>query len=624
MIRFSCLNCATRLKIAPGYIGKHVKCSQCGLSVPVPTELVQPSLANDPLARSPSPGDAAPAAGGGPAKRWGKKKTYWVAGLSISALLVLVLFLGLLFFSPNEIDQKLKDLKGGDTDQSKQALQWLADADRQDTDRPKVTAALEPLVFDGDIHHNLDPDLVLRVYLLWVAKDNVPAMIRMVQSPTLPSWSQQKTALVMDALGKLHDERASAVLAGKLADPALHDQAVNALRLLGPKAEPAVLEYVFADDPATRLRASQLLADYGTKSKTIAAEARNRLRSQQPEVQHSAIVWFVDNAPTEEVTKVEVAKLLGKLLDSTSPETSKQVLQALKLWATKDCLAQLVEYARGAQKNAAGDPMLIEVLAQFQTESAAEAVAWQLLNSPMRDKAAKALLKLGPVATKAVLEYIDHPDVDVHKEARSLSNLLKIPVERQLDQIRADLADPWVPRSSTALKHLASLRPDESNRLKVSKALNAPLLDANAAIADIALDAVAVWRSKENTDTLLKMLGSFNKSAMKRNVHIIKILGELKDPKAVPVLVQGLAHDHVRRDVAKALKAIGPEAEDAVIPFVQSVDKEIRLTACRILRDIGTDKSVQPLNVAYKMYSQVDGEFAQEAVIALQMIAARK
>jgi hypothetical protein len=446
----------------------------------------------------------------------------------------------------------------------------------------------------------------------------------MVQNPPLTGWSPQKTALVMDALGKLHDERAGAALAGKLCDLALHDQAISALRLLGAKAEPAVLEYVFSDDPGTRQRASQLLADYGTKSKTIAAEARNRLRSKQPEVQYSAVVWFVDNAPTDEASKAEVAKLLGKLLDDISPAVGRQVLQALKHWATKDSLPPLLEYARREQKEPAGNQLLIEVLAQFPTESAAEAVALQLPNTHTRAKAAQALLKLGPVATKAVLEYIDHPDAAVHKEARSLSRLLKIPADRLLEQILVDVADSRVSRSRTALEHLASLRADELSRMKVSRALNASLLDANPALSDIALNAVAVWGSKENTDTLLKMLGNFDKSATPRNVYVIEILGGLKDSRAAPELVKGLAQAQVRPAVVKALKTLGPAAEEVVIPFVQSVDREIRLAACLILRDIGTGKSVEPLQIAYKMYGNVDGPFAQEVVVALQMIAARK
>ena len=53
----------------------------------------------------------------------------------------------------------------------------------------------------------------------------------------------------MQALGKLQDERASAVLARHLRDPELHDDAVAALRALGPKAHTEVMPYAFDGDP---------------------------------------------------------------------------------------------------------------------------------------------------------------------------------------------------------------------------------------------------------------------------------------------------------------------------------------------------------------------------------------
>src|SRR5262249_55099885 len=160
----------------------------------------------------------------------------------------------------------------------------------------------------------LDPDLLLRAYLHWADRDNIPALIGMVEAPTLPSWSPRKTGLVMQALGKLQDERVLAVMVPKLADPALHDQAVAALQLMGPKAEGPVLDCLFAPDPATRQRASQLLAGYGTSARTVAAAALERLKSKQPDLQLAAAAWFADNPPGDGAPQPEVAKLLADLL----------------------------------------------------------------------------------------------------------------------------------------------------------------------------------------------------------------------------------------------------------------------------------------------------------------------
>ena len=154
----------------------------------------------------------------------------------------------------------------------------------------------------------------------WAGKDNVPTLIRLVQTPGLPFWNPRKTGLVMEALGKTQDEQAAEALAAKLADPVLHNPAVTALESMGPKAQKAVLPYLFDGDPATRLQASQLLANLGAKPQTIADEALARLRSGQTDVRRAAVIWFVDNSPGEGARKDDAAKALADLLDDPSPE----------------------------------------------------------------------------------------------------------------------------------------------------------------------------------------------------------------------------------------------------------------------------------------------------------------
>ena len=248
--------------------------------------------------------------------------------------------------------------------------------------------------------------------------------------------------------------------------------------------------------------------------RAIAAEALSRLQSGQAEVRGSAAAWFAENPPQDETQKAEAARPLARLLDDLSPKVSGQALQALKLWATPDCLPPLLEYARREQKAASSNPVLIDVLAQFPDQAAAEAIALQLPNPALRDQAVQALLKLGPVATPAILLYLDAPDEGVRKEAQDLCRLLNVPVDRQLEQILADVAGTDIPRCRAALEYLAQLRPEEASRTKVSQALNAALLDVKLGIREDALAAVKVWGSKENTATLLKLLGDFQRGGL--------------------------------------------------------------------------------------------------------------
>jgi hypothetical protein len=529
-----------------------------------------------------------------------------ILGASLAAgLLVLagiLIFVVLWLRSPG-IDQYLSDLKSTDPDTRAQAVVALADTTPQDRSRAAVTAALEPLLFEGDPYEKIHPDILLRAYLHWADQNNVPALIRMVDHPTLPSWDTRKTALAMQTLGKLQDPRGVEVLVQQLPHPELHDDAVSALKLLGSQAERAVLVYLFDGDEATRQRANELLAAYHTSPATITAVALDRLQSGSPEVQRGAASWFADNPPANDFQKADVAPLLVKLLDKLDPRDNRLALRALQHWSTRDSLKSVVAFAHrqvkvpASSKAAENNSLLIDVLARFQDASAAEAMAPLLRDPTLRDKVSQALRVLGQVSVEAVLPYLDHPDPEVGREARRLCRDLGISEGRQIEQCLADIADPRNVRSRTALQHLASLRRDEAFRQKVSQALEAPLLDPDRGIREEAARAAAVWATKQNADTLAKLLGDFR--------------GRSKE-------------DYAYRDrVCQALITIGPEAENKVISLLQSEDRTIRGPACRILAEVGTLESTKPLQAAALQYAS-DRDFSNDAEAAITKIMARK
>jgi HEAT repeat protein len=199
---------------------------------------------------------------------------------------------------------------------------------------------------------------------------------------------------------------------------------------------------------------------------------------------------------------------------------------------------------------------------------------------------------------------------------------LQIPAGQQLEQTLADVADSRVPRSRAALQYLARLRPDPASRAKVSRALNAPLLDVSPGVCEAALNAVRVWGSKANTATLLKLLTAAEVGRPDHFIPILEILSDLQDPAAAPALAQGLTHPRERELVSRALQAIGSGAEEAVIPFLQSEDDGARCVACQILAEIGTGKSLKALKEASLANPTAFG-FNREALIAIQKIMAR-
>jgi hypothetical protein len=587
-IKFSCVRCGHRLKAHPEQAGKTCKCSRCGHAQTVPTP---PVTAPEPTPSAPSKGK--------------KRIRLALVATIVAGVLAGFVVLALVFYSPfNEADRNLDNLGANAPEVRAQALLALAEAEPQDAHRARVTATLERYLFEGDVRGTLDPNRLLRAYLRWANADNVPAMIRMVDNPVLPAWTPEKTGLVMAALGKLGDVRAAGALAQKLPDSKLHDQAVDALKVLGPGAQGVVLDYLFDPDPATRQRAGELLAGYATDPALVIRAAQRRLTSNDPADRKAGAEWFAENPPFDEAAKVAVAEPLAGLLGDLSPTLNGLALRGLKSWATRDCLPALVAFAHrqvkaGDPKAAATNSALIDVLAEFPDETAAEAIALQLKDPEERGKADQALLKLGPVAIGPVLQYLDHPDPDVRKKARNLCRGLNVPADRQLEQTLADIGEARKPRARAALQNLAQLRPDGSSRVKVSQALNAPLLDPDPGIRALALDAVRVWATKDNAPSLMKLLGDLRRG-------------------------QTPAERRTAESIGEALIAIGPEVEDTVIPLLKSPDGLVRWVACGILGEIGTDKSVQPLEDAGQAFIRLDLPFFEKTKVTVAKITARK
>jgi hypothetical protein len=585
-VKFRCATCGLGLSAPAEKTGKNGKCPRCGHAMTVPSSPMTTAAA--------SPGSR---------KSWLRRAL--VATAAAAVLAGCVVLAAVLYARSHEVDRALSDLGADARDVRGSALLRLAEADPQDARRADVTAKLERYLFEGDARGDLDADLLLRAYLRWANDDNVPSMIRMVDNPILPGWTPAKTGAVMEALGRLGDARAADALARKLPDPRLHEQAVDALGVLGRGAEGAVLDYLFDSDPTTRERAGGLLAGYGTDPARVTAAALTRLRSNDPDDRRAAAEWFADNPPGDGADRAAVAAPLTGLLGELSPEVDGLALRGLRSWATRDSVPALVEFARRQDKAgdgaaaAANRSALIDVLARFPDEAAAGAIARRLKDPASRGKAAQALLKPGPVAAGPVLRYIDDPDPDVRKEARSLCRGLNVSADRQIEQTLADVRDPHKPRARVALQHLAHLRPDAGSRFQVSAALNAPLLDQDAGIRADALSAVRIWATKDNAPAL------------------IKLLGEVCAPRAPD-------GQRMADTVGAALIAIGPEAEGAVVPLLKSPEGLVRWEACTVLGEIGTGKSVQPLEDAGRDWLRTDPAFYGRTQVVIAKIATRQ
>ena len=71
---------------------------------------------------------------------------------------------------------------------------------------------------------------------------------------------------------------------------------------------------------------------------------------------------------------------------------------------------------------------------------------------------------------------------------------------------------------------------------------------------------------------------------------------------------------------SQALRDMGPVAEDAVLPLFEHPDWPVRLEAYKVLKAIGTGKSIEPLK---KLLARSKGLVAEEAKKALRAIESR-
>jgi predicted Zn finger-like uncharacterized protein len=132
-LQTSCPHCHTRQTVDDTLAGRKVRCLHCEQLFVV---------------RGKPDRKAGPAA---PAPQAGKKARRRLAvRASIAGGLLLMACVILYLLTPSEVDSKLNALKASAPPARAQALAWLAEADPQGAARARVTAALEPLLLEGD------------------------------------------------------------------------------------------------------------------------------------------------------------------------------------------------------------------------------------------------------------------------------------------------------------------------------------------------------------------------------------------------------------------------------------------------------------------------------------------
>jgi len=107
-----------------------------------------------------------------------------------------------------------------------------------------------------------------------------------------------------------------------------------------------------------------------------------------------------------------------------------------------------------------------------------------------------------------------------------------------------------------------------------------------------AVNALKNWATEAEEDALIKALGD---DFIPVPGPAGEALGRLKSKKAVQPLTEQLLVSQTRYTASKALKMIGPAAEEEVLKLLDNSEWQVRLEATRILTEVGTPEGIARL-----------------------------
>jgi hypothetical protein len=179
-----------------------------------------------------------------------------------------------------------------------------------------------------------------------------------------------------------------------------------------------------------------------------------------------------------------------------------------------------------------------------------------------------------------------------------------------------DLKSTDTQRIKTAADRLANA-PVDDHPADISKALALLLRHSDQWVQQSAAKALVVWAAPEAENALIK--ASQSENVFLRN-PAIEALGNLKSAKAAEAVAAQMYQQSSRGEASKALKAMGPVAEDATIDCLKDRDMWVRAEACLVLQEIGGKKSLQALR---DMSIKLAGSAPREAPKAISAIELR-
>ena len=166
------------------------------------------------------------------------------------------------------------------------------------------------------------------------------------------------------------------------------------------------------------------------------------------------------------------------------------------------------------------------------------------------------------------------------------------PGERE--KLVTELRSGDVQRIQAAAQRLSRVvRDDDQPADDVGRALIAALTDSGAAPQKEIFKALAVWTVPEAKQAAIAALKG--RMAPFVGEGALAVLAKFKTADVAQAVAASLVNAHNRRRAADALIAIGPVAEEATIPYIKDRDRWVSSEACRVVGEIGGEKSLKAL-----------------------------
>lgn len=334
-----------------------------------------------------------------------------------------------------KLNQALADLKEGDDAKRVVILQWLAKQPYDEKIQPKVVAGVTPLLQTLDSNVRAQASAVVAV---WGGKENVPALIRVVESKSGGFNEKDAKIKAMEALARLKDPAGAPPIAALLSDFWVQQQARQALEQMGSVAEDAVLVYLNHPETRYHQNAKELLALYKTEAKKLVAQSMKDLASDDPKRREFAAKSLGD-AEVVEDQKEEVSKALATiLLKEKDYHLREAALIGLEKWGTANCVEGVAGvFVVDARSFRGGElrKKALTILSRLKDPRTATAIVSNYQDYGQRDETRQALIELGPAAEDAVLLLLRSKDTNIVKEACAV--LQVIGTEKSLKPLQA-------------------------------------------------------------------------------------------------------------------------------------------------------------------------------------------